>query len=211
MCVWLTISYKNLWSRAISVKQLAPPEADGSSAIPKIPRNLWNPKFHYRNHNSPPRVSLMSQSNSYHVLTYYLSSILISSAYLRLGLPRGLFMWGIYTIFSAPPSHKSHATSTSFFFVSFQGCTYLQFKITFNIVIKFAPSPVGQWRTAEFVFGTTKQNSATLWGNREDVTCVGGNSYQGRTASQIFAEFWSGNYRLTVVFTDWMFSSNKAS
>jgi hypothetical protein len=38
-------------------------EANISSATQEIPRSLWNPKFHYGTHNSPPPIPILSQIN----------------------------------------------------------------------------------------------------------------------------------------------------
>jgi hypothetical protein len=70
------------------------------------------PEVHYRVHNSPPLVPILSQINPVHTTPSY---VLILSFHLRLGLPSGLFPSGfpikiLYAFLFSPiratwPSH----------------------------------------------------------------------------------------------------------
>jgi hypothetical protein len=62
-------------------------EATSCAVTQQIPSILWNPKVHYRVHNSPPLVPILSQINPIHPIPLRL--IWMLSTHLRLGLPTG--------------------------------------------------------------------------------------------------------------------------
>jgi hypothetical protein len=79
-----------------SLTELSPSwEVANCAPTHELPSILWNPKVHYRVHESPPLVSILSQINPINTVPSYL--ILILSTHLRLGLPSGLFPSDIAT------------------------------------------------------------------------------------------------------------------
>jgi hypothetical protein len=80
-------------------------EADSHSASQEIPRLLWNPKVHFRVHNSALLVPILSHMNSIHILMLYLRSILILSSPQSLGLSSSFPSRILYTSLSLSPPH----------------------------------------------------------------------------------------------------------
>jgi hypothetical protein len=51
-------------------------EAASCAATQELLNILWNPKFHYCVHKSPPLISIVSQNDGVHTaLSYYVSKI----------------------------------------------------------------------------------------------------------------------------------------
>jgi hypothetical protein len=72
-------------------------EAASCAATHEFSNITCNPNVHYRAHDSPPPVPILSQIDPVHTTPSYLRSSLILSTYIRLGLPSGLFPSGFPT------------------------------------------------------------------------------------------------------------------
>ena len=92
-------------------------ETNRFSASPEIPRILWIPKVHYRNHKTPSPCPYPEpdQSSPCRHPTFW-RSILILSSHLRLGLPSGLCPSGFPTrTLYTPLLSPIHATCPAHF------------------------------------------------------------------------------------------------
>jgi len=83
-------------------------EANRFSASQGIPHILWNPKVHYRIHNSPPPAPILSHINPVHTPSFhFLKIIKILSSHLRLDHPSSLFPPDFSTKTLYAPLHSS--------------------------------------------------------------------------------------------------------
>jgi hypothetical protein len=76
------------------MEQTCPWEANSHSADQEILCLLWNPKVHYRVHNSPPLVPILSQIHLVHTFLPHFSKIHsnIIFCHLRRHFPSGFFL-----------------------------------------------------------------------------------------------------------------------
>jgi hypothetical protein len=72
-------------------------ETANCAATQELLSILWNPKVHYRVHQSPPLAPILSNINPIHTIPSYRRSILILSTHLRFDLPSRLFPSGFPT------------------------------------------------------------------------------------------------------------------
>ena len=83
------------------------------SADQDISRILWNPKVHYRIHNSPPSVPIPSQINPVHSYTSYFLKINCNIIYLFTPcIPSGRLP-SSFPVFTSPVAHTCYMSCLS--------------------------------------------------------------------------------------------------
>jgi hypothetical protein len=69
--VWRKENTWKSWAYMSWFLKRSPWKANICSATQEIPLNVLNSKVHYRNHKSPPLVSILSQKNQVHTLSSF--------------------------------------------------------------------------------------------------------------------------------------------
>jgi hypothetical protein len=123
--------------------ELSPSRETAGCVVTQEYRNiLWNPKVHYSVHKSPPLVPILSQIIPVLATPSYLSSILILSTHLRLGLPSALFPSGFPTnILHAFLFHLIHATRPAHrILLDPSNCTWQRVNVMKIRIMQFPPT-----------------------------------------------------------------------
>jgi hypothetical protein len=107
----ITLQEMSLIPKLTNTTEMSPSwESANCAASQELSNILWNPKFHYRVHKSPPQGPCHEPDYPVHTIPSCLSlrSILILSTHLRLCLPTGLFPSGFTTV-SYMHSYSPHS------------------------------------------------------------------------------------------------------